>query len=321
MDWVTLLDDHHIPYVTRGPNTKKGEVSVRCPYCGEDDPSEHLGINLTTENWGCHRNAEHRGHSPSRLIAALLGCSSAQAKLIARQYDAPDPETLDQALAALQGTSEPPKAAKRHSAELAFPDDFRQIKGKGVTARFWHYLAGRGFDDVADLCFQYDLKCALTGDYKDRVIIPFYQKRKLIGWTGRALQNPVNAPRYLSSSETVKQCVFNEDVLMDGGKLLFVVEGPFDALKLDYYGEPSGARATCVFGTSMTIDQLSTLSRLRRRFKKVIILFDTDALGPALSAVDWLYAPNVMVGQLPEGVKDPGELNYEEVEQLISNHT
>ena len=319
MDWVALLEDHHIPYVTRGPNTKKGEVSVKCPWCGEDDPSEHLGVNLTAENWGCHRNAEHRGRGPSYLIAALLGCSSQQAKLIARQYSKADPSTLDEALAVLTGTSEAPKAVKGHSS-LALPADFKHIKPKGSTARFWNYLMLRGFDDVADLAFQYDLKCAVTGDYKDRIIIPFYQRRELIGWTGRALQNPVIAPRYLSSSEAVKQCVFNEDVLMDGGRLLFVVEGPFDALKLDYYGEPSGARATCVFGTSMSIDQLSILSKLRRRFKKVIILFDTDAVGPSFSAVDWLHASNVSVGQLPDGVKDPGELSPDDVENLIKAH-
>ena len=319
MDWVALLDDHHIPYVTRGPNTKKGEVSVKCPYCGEDDPSEHLGINLTAENWGCHRSAEHRGHSPSRLIAALLGCSSAQAKLIAAQYSKADPETFDQAVAVLTGISEPLKAAKGHS-ELTLPDDFRAIKRKGTTARFWNYLESRGFDDVADLCFQYDLKCALTGDYKDRIIIPFYERNKLIGWTGRAIQTPINAPRYLSSSGAVKHTVFNADALRDGGKLLFIVEGPFDALKLDYYGEPSGARATCVFGTSMSIDQLGLLSRLRHRFKKVVILFDTDAIEASFSAVDWLHASNVVVGQLPDGVKDPGELLSDGIDDLINTY-
>ena len=32
MDWVRLLEDSRIEYVTRGPNTKRGEVSVRCPF-------------------------------------------------------------------------------------------------------------------------------------------------------------------------------------------------------------------------------------------------------------------------------------------------
>jgi hypothetical protein len=32
MDWVKLLEDSNIEYVTRGPNTKRGEVSTRCPF-------------------------------------------------------------------------------------------------------------------------------------------------------------------------------------------------------------------------------------------------------------------------------------------------
>jgi hypothetical protein len=32
MEWMSFLNDANIEYVTRGPNTKKGEVSVRCPF-------------------------------------------------------------------------------------------------------------------------------------------------------------------------------------------------------------------------------------------------------------------------------------------------
>jgi hypothetical protein len=34
MDWVKLLDDNNIEHVSRSPNTKRGEVSVRCPFAG-----------------------------------------------------------------------------------------------------------------------------------------------------------------------------------------------------------------------------------------------------------------------------------------------
>ena len=316
MNWVQFFEDHKIEYVTRSPNVKKGNINIRCPWCGEDDPSEHMGISLTKEAYGCWRSPNHSGKRPHRLVQALLGCSHTQAAIVVAQYEAPDPDTLEQAMAALTGTSEPPKAVKGQPHPV-MPTDFRHIKPKGLTMGFWYYLQARGFDDVADLCFHYDLKCALTGNWKGRIIIPFYQKGELIGWTGRAITDPVHAPRYLSSSNAVKQCVFNEDTLFDGGRLLFIVEGPFDALKLDYYGEPSGARATCVFGTSMSIDQLATLSRLRRRFKKVVILFDNDAVEPAFYASDWLHASNVVIGQLPNGLKDPGELSPEEVEQLV----
>src|SRR5688572_2948962 len=99
MDWVEFFKANMIDYVTRGPNTKRGEVSVNCPWCAGDDPSHHLGINLTKAAYGCLRNPEHRGKRPAGLIAALLGCSFSQALIIEKQYTAAaDPENLGDAL-------------------------------------------------------------------------------------------------------------------------------------------------------------------------------------------------------------------------------
>ncbi len=314
MNWVEFLEAHAIPYVTRGPNTKRGEISIRCPFCGEDDPSEHLGINLTQENWGCHRNPAHRGRKPQFLIQAILGGTWAQAGLTLAQFNQSDPETLDAALAALNAPSEAPKATE---AALEAPD-LRPILKRGGTARFYGYLKGRGFDDVTDLIERYRIQCCVTGRFKNRVVIPFYQHGKLVGWTGRALGNPINAPRYLSSGAGIKTTVFNEDELWDGGKMLIVVEGPFDALKMDYYGEPFGVRATCGFGTSLSPEQLSIIVGVRKRFKRVVILFDHDATEQSFHAADWLQAPNVSIGTLPPGVKDPGALHRDAVEALIT---
>ncbi len=38
-DWVDFLERHGIEYVTSSPNIGRGEVGVKCPYCGPGDPS------------------------------------------------------------------------------------------------------------------------------------------------------------------------------------------------------------------------------------------------------------------------------------------
>lgn len=308
MDWLRLLDDHRIEYVTRGPNTKRGEVSIRCPWCGEDDPSQHLGINLKTERWGCLRDATHRGNTTPRLIAALLGCSTLQAKAVQRQYNTPDPDNLDEALAMLTG-NEDEKVADEIQKDLAMLDEFQVISCLGPTKRFWDYLERRGFDDVRNLCGRYSLRCANTGIYKDRIIIPIYQKQRLIGWTGRAIADPKNAPRYLSSSGAIKNAIFNEDELSWGGEILFITEGPFDAMKLDFYG----AQATCLFGATPTTEQIAILAELSSSWDKIVILMDPDAIGASFHLSDWLNARNVVIGQVPEGVKDPGDMTREQI--------
>lgn len=316
MNWVEFLTDNHIPYVTRGPNTKRGEVSVRCPWCGEDDPSEHLGISLAGEAWGCHRNASHRGKGPLRLVQALLGCSFAQAKLIIGQFGAADPEALNQALAALLAHPEAPKAATGPIKGLTLPPECRTISQTGTMSRYWEYLYDRGFDDPDRLASNYILKGCVTGRWKDRLIIPVYQSKELVAWTGRALTNPIIAPRYLSSSEIIKTAIYNEDELLEGGKVLFITEGPFDALKIDWYGFSLGARATCVFGTSITIDQIALLRILSQMFDKVVLLLDDDAIETSFNTIEWL--PKATIGTLPEGVSDPGAMTRDQVFDLIN---
>lgn len=315
MDWIQFLEDNNIHYVSRGSNTKRGEISIQCPICGEDDQSQHLGISLTSENWGCLRNQEHRGHKPGYLVATLLGCSTAQARLIVDQYSKPDPSNLDEALSTLH-SPEPTTPAQAMPSQ--FPEDFREIRSSGTTSKFWRYLAHRGFLlDVDQVIEDYNLKCCLTDRWKDRIILPLYQDQKLIGWTARAITKVVNAPRYLSSSDAIKQTVFNEDELQQGGRLLFVTEGPFDALKLDFYGKLLGARATCVFGVVMTIDQISIVSGLCRKFNRVVLLYDKEAVGAASSVIDWLPSRNVVMGQVPDQYKDPGELSADAVARLV----
>jgi|SRR5712671_569410 len=326
MDWQRFLDENNIHYVTRGPNTKRGELSIQCPMCGEDDPSEHLGINLQTSKWGCHRDAEHRGKSPRTLIKAILGCSSPQAGFIVKQYSHSDPDTLEAALAVLEADNrgvikhdeDIAKQAKRQQLGPQFKD-FNRIKVRGITRRFFEYLQSRGYENPQDVIEHYDLRCSLTGRYKDRIIIPVRHSDELIGWTSRALGKPLNAPRYLASSEDVKAFIFNFDELKDGGDRLIITEGPFDAIRIDNHNfthkgyNPIFFRATCTFGTSCTISQIALLRALKKNFNETWILFDHGAEKPANDLAEWLGAK---VANLPDGYDDPSELETEDLDHL-----
>lgn len=318
MDWQRFFDENNIHYVTRGPNTKRGELSIACPYCG-DDPSEHLGINLKSEFWGCLRNQSHRGRSARYLVKALLRCSTQQAFNVVRQYSHADPDSLEAIIREFDG--EEPNAfnpmEKQASPSVQY-GDFYPIKNRGSTRRFWQYLSVRCSAPTASR--RYGLRCALTGRYKDRIIIPVIMNGEMVGWTARAITKTETAPRYLASNEEIKTCVWNYDALKDGGERLFIVEGPFDAIKLDsYFAQYSGIDgqkvfATCTFGTSVTVPQIAALRGLTKRFNQVYVLFDLGAESQGDHLAQWLGAKQAY---LPSGTDDPGEMIKHQIDQLM----
>lgn len=71
-------------------------------------------------------------------------------------------------------------------------------------------------------------------DFNHRIIIPFYYKNKIVGWTGRyAGKNPIDVPRYFNS-EISDGYLFNADILFNRNrKYILVTEGPFDAIAVN----------------------------------------------------------------------------------------
>jgi hypothetical protein len=319
MDWQRFFDENYIHYVTAGPNTKRGEISIKCPMCGQDDPSEHMGVNLVSGYWGCHRNQAHRGKSNRYLIKALLGCSAHQAQSIIRQYGRADPD--DTMSGIIDILTSPARFVQQQQAQKHNPefDTFHEIYSHGSTERFYRYLKGRGFGvNTGNIIERYKLKCATVGKYKDRVIIPTYHSGELIAWTSRAIGNPKNAPRYLASSDDLKATIFNYDNIKKGGKRLFVTEGPFDAIIVDaflhHYGVDQGA--TCTFGTSVTPGQFALLRKVVKDYNEVFVLFDSGAETQSAEVAEWIGARQAI---LPTGVKDPGELNVHQLAEMRSS--
>jgi len=328
MDWLKFFSDNSIEYVTVGPNTKSGEASIACPFCG-DDPSFHMGVHLTLEKWSCWRNiTSHSGRRPHRLIRELLGCSHNHAGLVVRQYSRPDPNTLEEVLAALADTEPLPAGKVVAPTALEFPPDFRPIVNARSTRYFWEYLAvNRGFgDDTTEVIKEYGLLCASSGKYKQRIIIPAYSEGRLVGWTARAVVETVDAPRYLTLSEkdgalcNIKEVVLWEDELLNDrdADLLFVAEGPLDGMKLDYYGFRYGARATCTFSTHITFSQVEVLRRIAKRYKRKVILFDPEAVGESFKAADLL--PGFEIGSIANGIEDPGAMTPKQVRAMCRQY-
>lgn len=282
LDWVSVFDANRVEYVDRGPNVKRGEINIRCPFCGTADPSHHMGINLETGWYACWRNkTAHSGKSPLRLLMALLHVSYERARDIAGfGNDYLDPEGFDTLKARLQGLGSPAKA--RSSRACIWPAEFVPITGRGFSRQHWRYLEYRGFDDVEYLVERYRLSCTRTWPQSYRIILPFIVNGEIVTWTGRAIA--ASTARYLDqplddAAIPPKETFYNHDALVEGGEALVVVEGPVDVLKIDFYGRAHGVRAVGMSTSTMGESQTHLLAEARGRFRSMYVMGDQTNTG------------------------------------------
>jgi hypothetical protein len=328
INWVRLLEQHSIEYVDKGKSTAKGNVYVHCPFCGNADPSHHMGISLAGSGWGCWRNSAHRGRSPVRLLMALLRVSYAQARDMAGLDDSyVDPDGYESIKHNLFQKSVQ-VITEQSEKELELSPDFIDISDKKLrTAKFHQYLSEtRGFHPahISELCKHYGLKAAVSGKYKDRIIVPYFVERKLVSWTGRAISGSSLRYMDLSKEESItppKLTLYNFNATRRPNKILLVCEGPFDALKLDFYGQKFGVRTVAISTNSITDEQTYLLEECCGNFDRVLMVMDN---GNSVGIVNSMKLKeklsqihNIGFTMVPEQFKDGGEMPPKEVETFI----
>ncbi len=323
-DWLSFIKAHKIPYVTSGPNTAKNHISIKCCWCGNDDPSEHLGLSLN-ENapaWGCLRNQKHRGQNVMFLVQKLLNCSKAiAAQEVARFSGGPMKPALSE-------VNEP----IIQPGDLILPTYFKPVtQGPGNTNLFWQYLEGRGFmaGHIQELVNRYRLHCCMIGEWNMRLLIPLFFEGRLMSWTGRSIHKDEGL-RYKTLSREAghgyKAKMRSADLLFDydnlelGGKALFICEGPFDAMKVGFYAAKANMRATCLFTNGISENQMILLAKLRDKYEQFIVLLDPDAQTQSMHIAGELAAllPRVRRVTLEAGFKDPGDLPMQGVIHLCA---
>jgi len=100
-----------------------------------------------------------------------------------------------------------------------------------------------------------------------RIIIPFYYKQSIVGYTARAIVDGIK-PKYWSSHPA--DFVFNLDNQLPDSRFVIVCEGPFDAMSVD---------GVALNGSEFSDTQVEQIDRLQR---EVIVVPDTDRAGRKL---------------------------------------
>lgn len=285
LNWERFFTRHGIYWTTTGPNASRGRINIKCPWCGDGDPSEHLGVSIRHGGYSCWRGRSqgHRGKDAWRLIQALLKCSASEAQALAQdEGDVPS----DEELASSFRTFAAGGLTTTRVTELRLLPEFKSLlNGSPLAEPFWTYLCEkRDYTrlQVKWLVQYYDLQYCRTGQFAGRIIFPITDRYgRLLTWTGRIIRDA--QPRY-KALDKEQQVLSPKDTLLglpllwgiDNPKVLVVTEGPFDALRFTMFGKSFGVYGTCLFGLDLSDGQMVELSRLRSRFN-IKILLDAEA--------------------------------------------
>lgn len=331
IDWIKLLNTNHIEYITKGSGVKKGNVVVACPFCGGSE-WHYMGIELDTGYWGCWRNKSHRGKSPVRLLMALLKVSYETARDIAgldESYADPEGyEAIKHNLFKKHAVMEVETDETIGRKIMELPREFEEISPTRVRhERFIRYLVEkRGFEKqhIMELCRMYRLKAAVSGMYKDRIIMPYTIGSDVVSWTGRAIADTTLRYLDLSEEESVvppKHTLYNFNVTRRPDKILLVHEGPFDAVKVDYYGHQLGVRSVALSTNSITEDQIYLLEEVSVNFKKVLMVMDSaNSVGVVDSyrlKEQLAQIRNIGFAKIPAPFKDGGDMPRNSVIKFV----
>ena len=317
---VSFLTKYRIPYIDHGVNVKRGEVNIRCPYC-LDDPSFHLGLDDQRLVFSCWRNPNHRGKLHKLVMHLAKVSFSTACEILGQNALWFSKSQFDSFMADPASFFDDGDKAKALDKVFPFIDDIAKM-----PESFERYLTDRGFfvKHIPQLFKDYSLKYCVEGLYRNRIIVPVSIRNDLMTFTSRTITK--DGIRYLTLSEkdgaldSIKETVFNFDSAE--GKVLFVCEGPFDALKLDFYGKSLGGRATCLFGKNIKPTQALLLDEMSERFDKIVLLLDSTEMVSSMiiqRQLSFIKRP-IVVGELPTGVDDPGDLSMMQCKALVKKY-
>ena len=198
--------------------------------------------------------------------------------------------------------SQPKKLKKIRFEEHTLPQNSVPIDSANLDhARFVDYLLGRNIDPSS---YPFLITPNDAGRNKNRIIIPYTYRDKIVGCTSRFLDD--RTPKYLNEQQ--QGYVFGYDFQKRDWQICILVEGVFDALSID---------GCAVLHDDISDMQAQLLAQLNRQ---IIVVPDYDKTG--LKLIDRALELGYSVSLPPwePGIKDLNDavIRYGKLPVLLS---
>lgn len=289
------LDSLGIDYDEEGENVTYNNVEIQCPFSGCSDELKHLGINLDNglfSCWVCGTTG-----NIGKLIKELENCSwyeaNERADSLKKFSVGGDIEDI---------LLEKEEETETTTENISLPKEARYTIGGGYSL-LWKYLDKRKITkEMEEL---YNLHYCRSGYYGHHLIIPVEDK----GFVARDMTGKANLKYRYPKGFHVKDHLYGQHE----GDVLYLVEGCFDAMRVD---------GICCFGKSTSGKQRNKLMDMykKKRFRSLVIAFDDDAYNEAIIIGEEfrILIEKVKVLRLPKG-EDPADLGKIEIKKIENN--
>jgi DNA primase len=204
---------------------------------------------------------------------------------------------------------------KTEEVDVSLPEDFISLSSPPANdanysehmqeyRRAMAYLKNRGIT-LEDIC-RYNIGYCESGEYRDCVVIPSYDDEGKLNYFSSRSYYPSTWWKYKNAPFSKNIVGFESFINYD--EPVTLVEGVFDAIAVRNNAVP-------LFGTYLPMKLKEQL--VIHKVKQVNIVLDNDAMREATNAVQELWKWGINVNLVKLDKKDPSELGFGGVHDLI----
>lgn len=292
-----------------------GQIYYECPICNRKDGVKKLAICLDEKrknknnksaymNWQCWRDTSHSGGNLFKLLTMM----KADKKLISELETILGKKHLDYNIDSIQKQLFDIKPST-NSKKINLPEEFEPIDTKSDSIYYMRplsYLLRRGISKKEII--KYNIGFCSKGKYKGRLIIPSYDENGELNYFIARSYEETNKIRYMNP-EFSKDIIFN-DLYINWNLPIYLVEGIFDAFAIKRNAIP-------VLGKNLST---SLKIKIIKRRPDVYVILDTDAIDASFKTIEDFLRNGInvyFVSLQNEGGKDPSELGFQKIQELI----
>jgi DNA primase len=273
----------------KGKPSKNGDVDFYCPICNHK--KRKLVVNIESgifHCWTCF--PQTKGRNPVSLLKKL-GVEQATINEMRGYFNESKVVTNEE-----------------ENPVVTLPSEFVSLNSDSPSIEMRHaliYLQKRGIDkkDV----IKYNIGYCETGRYRGRVVIPSYDENCNIKYfIARAISE--DTMRKYDTPKCKKSEIIGFENLINFDAPIILCEGAFDAIAIKRNAIP-------LFGKTIPTALMKKLAK--HSVKTIYLAMDKDAIRDALHSAEKLIQMGKDVYLLDIEEKDPSNLGFEKITQLL----